>query len=189
MASSAAKERKIITDKLVVEKTGKTLEEWFKLLDKKGAKKLTHAEIFDLVANTEDLKPLGQWNQNLLTTTYEWDRGLKERGQKADGIEISVSKTVAAPIDLLYQALVDDKLRKRWLAEKNLVFRKTTENKSARVTWSDRSTSLSIDFYPKGADKSQIVVQHMKIADSEKAAELKEFWSAALNDLKTLLER
>jgi len=165
MANSAAKERKIITDKFVVEKTGKTTEEWFKVLDKKGAKKLRHSEIFDIVANTEGLKPLGQWNQNLLTTTYEWDRGLKERGQKADGIEISISKTANVPVGVLYQALVDDKLRKRWLPEKNLVFRKTTENKSARVTWSDGKTSLSVGFYPKGAEKSQIVVQHMKIAD------------------------
>jgi hypothetical protein len=189
MANSAAKERKIITDKLVVEKTGKTIQEWFTLLDKEGAKKLKHAEIFDLVAKTEGLKPLGQWNQNLLTTTYEWDRGLKGRGQKADGIEISVSKTVDVPIAVLYQALIDDKLRKRWLPEKDLVFRKTTENKSARITWEDGRTSLSIDFYPKGADKSQIVVQHMKIAHSEKASELKEYWAAALNNLKTLLEK
>jgi len=188
MANSTARERKIITDKLVVEKTGKTLEEWFKLLDKKGAKKLAHAEIFDLVAGIDGLKPLGQWNHNLLATTYEWDRGLKERGQKADGIEISLSKTVAVPVAVLYQALIDDKLRNRWLPETNLVFRKTAENKSARVTWSDGETSLSIDFYLKGADKSQIVVQHLKIPDSERAAEMKEFWGTKLNGLKKLLE-
>ena len=40
MAAAAPKERKIITDKVVVEKTGKTMEEWFAVLDKKGAKKL-----------------------------------------------------------------------------------------------------------------------------------------------------
>ena len=30
-----AKQRSIITDKLVVEKTGKSMEHWFKLLDKR----------------------------------------------------------------------------------------------------------------------------------------------------------
>jgi hypothetical protein len=40
MPAAASKERKIITDKVVVEKTGKTIEEWFEVLDKKGAKKL-----------------------------------------------------------------------------------------------------------------------------------------------------
>ena len=45
----AIKERAIITDKLVVEKTGKTMEEWFKLLDKKAAKEMKHIDIFNLV--------------------------------------------------------------------------------------------------------------------------------------------
>ena len=59
-----SKERNIITDKLVVEKTKKTMEEWFLLLDKRGAKKMNQADIFNLVSSIEGLKPLGQWNQN-----------------------------------------------------------------------------------------------------------------------------
>ena len=47
------KERAIITDKLVVEKTGKTMETWFKLLDKKGAKLMKHTDIFNLISTTE----------------------------------------------------------------------------------------------------------------------------------------
>ena len=180
-------ERKIITDKLVVEKTGKTLEEWFLILDEKGAKKLNHLEIFQLVAGIEGLQPLGEWNHNLLTTTYEWDRGLKQRGQKADGFEISMSKTILVSIDILYQAWVDDKLRNEWLSE-NILIRKATENKSARITWSDGETSLSVDFYVKGESKSQVVVQHMKIRDFEKAAALKVYWAKILEELKSLLE-
>lgn len=52
--------RNIITDKLVVEKTGKLMEDWFKYLDEKGAKKLRHPEIFKLVKGIKDLEPLGQ---------------------------------------------------------------------------------------------------------------------------------
>jgi hypothetical protein len=44
-----SKERNLITDKLVVEKTNKTIEEWYTILDKKDAKKMKHIEIFDLV--------------------------------------------------------------------------------------------------------------------------------------------
>jgi hypothetical protein len=183
-----AKQRNIISDKLVIEKTGKPMEHWFKLLDDKGAQRLPHVQIFDLVSKTPSLKKLGPWNHNLLTTTYEWSRGIKERGQKENGFEISVSKTISAPLELLFQALVDDSLRKKWLKEK-ITFRKSTENKSARITWSDGETSLSVDFYIKGKDKSQVVVQHLKIPDSIKAAELKEFWGVALEKLKSLLEK
>lgn len=56
------KDRNIITDKLVVEKTGKTIEEWFILLDKSGAKKMKHSNIFNLIAGIKELNGLGQWN-------------------------------------------------------------------------------------------------------------------------------
>ncbi len=163
------------------------MEDWFALLDKKGAKKMTHLEIYYLVGSIDGLSALGEWNQNLFTTTYEWNRGLKERGQKENGFEISVSKTIAVPIQVLYQAWLDEKIRKEWLPEK-ITFRKATENKSARITWTDDETSLSVDFYPKTEDKSMVVVQHLKIPSSTKAAELKTFWINALALLKDQLE-
>lgn len=181
------KERAIITDKLVVEKTGKTMEAWFKLLDKNGAKSMKHIDIFNLVSTTEGLKPLGQWNQNLLTTTYEWSRGMKERGEKEGGFEIGVSKTINVPIGTLYNSWTDNKTRAKWLKEK-IEIRKATENKSARITWADNKTSLSVDFYPKGADKSQVVVQHLKIPDNKMATQMKDYWGKTLESLKIMLE-
>jgi hypothetical protein len=182
------KNREIITDKLVVEKTNKTMEEWFKLLDKKGAKKMKHPEIFCLVSSIEGLQPLGQWNHNLLTTSYEWNRGLKERGQKEDGFEISVSKTMEVPVNTLYNAWTIEKTRTAWLGKENITIRKATENKSARISWNEDGTSLSIDFYPKGEKKSQVVVQHLKIPDSKKATEMKAYWGEKLERLKGFLE-
>jgi len=182
------KERNIISDKMLLGKTGKPIEHWFKIFDKKGAMKLSHPEIYALAAGTKGLESLGEWNQNLLTTTYEWSRGIKERGQKEKGFEIGVSKTISVPINILYRSLTDDKMRIKWLNEK-IMIRKATENKSARITWCDNETSLSVDFYPKGADKSQIVVQHLKIRDSKKAKQLKEYWGETLGHLKKILEK
>jgi len=183
----ATGERAIITDKLVVEKTGMTMEEWFRFLDKKGAKNLTHKDIYEITGKTKKLEALGEWNRNLLTTSYEWSRGLKERGEKKDGIEISVSKTVNVPIDILYQSFTNNDTRKKWLKNK-IVIRKATENKSARITWSDNITSLSVDFYSKPNNKSQVVVQHQKIASASEASELKLFWQRILDELKLFLE-
>jgi len=182
------KERAIITDKLVIEKTGKPMEQWFSLLDKKGAGQLKHTDIYNLISSTPGLKALGEWNQNLLATTYEWNRGLKGRGQKENGYEISVSKTIDIAIDKLYDAWIDNKQRNGWLKEK-ITIRKATQNRSARITWADNETSLSVDFYVKGENKSQVVVQHQKIAGSKKAAELKAYWANMLGSLKILLEK
>ena len=63
---------------------------------------------------------------------------------------------------------------KQWFAE-GLVERKATANKSMRVTWNDRKTSLEIDFYPKGKVRSQVVVQHSKLPDASAAARMKKF--------------
>lgn len=181
------KERKIITDKLVTEKTGKTLEFWFHILDKKHAKKMSHSEIYDLVRDIEGLKALGQWNQNLLTTSYEWSRGLKERGQKEKGYEVSVSKVIEVPVNILYNAWTDNKIRDEWLSDSKLVFRKMTENKSLVITWTD-CTTVRVELYKKNENKSQIVVQHMKISDFEIAEKMRTFWIHSLIKLKTLLE-
>ncbi|MGZ3901501.1 MAG: hypothetical protein ACXVNM_05985 [Bacteroidia bacterium] len=182
------KERKIITDKIVVEKTGKTLEEWFVVLDKKGGAKMNSKEIHSLVGKTKGLEPLSKWNQGLLSTSYQWSRGIRERGEKANGYETGVSKTINVPLEMLYNSWADEKTRKKWLKEK-ITMRKMTKNKSARITWSDEETSLSIDFYNKETGKSQVVVQHLKIKNSDDAMRLKEYWAKTLDVLKQLLEK
>jgi hypothetical protein len=187
MSAEAAKQRNVITDKVVVPKTGKTMAEWFEILDQRGAEKLDSHGIYDLITSIDGLKSLGEWNCGLLSTTYQWDRGLRERGEKADGFEISVSKTISVPVEILYAAWLDEGLRTKWLSEK-ITITKSTENKSVRVRWSDNSTRLGVDLYPKGDGKAQVVVQHLKIPDSDMAARMKEYWGERLNILKRILE-
>jgi hypothetical protein len=114
---------------------------------------------------------------------------MKERGEKEGGFEIGVSKTINVPIDILYNSWVDDKARNKWLPKEKITIRKSTLNKSARITWSDNTTSLSVDFYPKGENKSQVVVQHQKITDSKMATKMKAYWGDVLESLKSLLEK
>ena len=180
------KQRKIITDKLVKSLTNKTMEEWFSVLDHKGAQKLKHPDIFKVVESIADLQPLGEWNQNLLVTSYEWSRGIKERGQKKNGFEVSISKTIEVPVNKLFAAWINTAKRLAWLKD-DIIIRKSTKDKSARITWVPDNTSLSVDFYPKSGNKSQVVVQHQKILSSKKAIDMKEFWSEALDRLKGLL--
>ena len=68
------------------------MEEWYAVMDKKGADKLTSDKILLLTGTIKGLNNLNEWNRNLLTTSYTWHKGLRERGEKADDFEISVSK-------------------------------------------------------------------------------------------------
>jgi hypothetical protein len=181
-------ERSIITDKVVVARTGATIEEWFRHLDGLGAQKLDAGAIYKLIQGVEGLAPLGEWNQGLLSTSYQWSRGLRERGEKKDGFEVSVSKTINAPLSAIYDAVVKAKSRQRWLPEA-IEITKETPNKSARALWEDGQTRLSIDVYSKADTKARIVIQHLKIADSTAAAKLKDMWAERLAALKSQLEK
>lgn len=174
-----------VGDEAVKAKTGKNWKEWFTLLNKAGAKKMTHQEIVKLLSSKHDVGP---WWQQMVTVAYEQASGLRQGNQRADGYQISVSRTLNASTDLVYKAFADETSRAEWLGEKGLVVRKATPNKTMRVTWKDKATSLEVYFTKKTADKTQVVVQHTKIPDAKAADKMKSYWTKKLDRLKTTLE-
>ena len=174
-----------MSDDAVKAKTGKTWKEWFAVLDRAGAKKMTHQEIANYLHTKHDVPP---WWTQMVTVTYEQQAGLRDKHQRPDGYQISVSRTINVPVTKLYKSVANEKTRNVWLDEEGLVVRKSTPNKSMRVTWADGKQGLEFNFYSKGDAKSQIVVQHSKITDAKNAAKLKTYWSAALDRLRLTLE-
>ena len=169
-----------MSDAAVQAKTGKTWKEWFSLLDKAGAKKMSHQEI---VKHLHTNEAVGPWWQQMVTVSYEQARGLRELHQKPAGFEISVSRTINTSLAKLYKSFANEKERTAWLGEDGLVVRKATPNKTMRVTWTDGNTSLSIYFAAKDGKKSQVVVQHSKLNDAKVAAKMKTYWAKALDRL------
>jgi hypothetical protein len=47
---------------------------------------------------------------------------------------------------------------------------------------------VEVNFYAKSTGKSQITVQHNQLDNSQKAAEMRTYWSGALGRLKIHLE-
>lgn len=175
-----------MSDEAVKAKTGKTWQEWFTSLDKAGAKKMTHQEIVKYL-NTKF--GVGPWWQQMVAVTYEQQSGLRARHERPEGYQISVSRTVSAPLARLYKAFENDRSRAQWLKEDRLVVRKATANRSMRVTWSDGKTSLEINFYARGDNKSQVVVQHSKLPSAAAALKMKTYWGKALDQLRAVIER
>jgi uncharacterized protein YndB with AHSA1/START domain len=173
-----------MSDEAVESKTGKTWSRWFKHLDAAGAKKMTHQEITAHLSEKHGVRP---WWTQMVAVTYEQARGLRDKHEKPQGFEISVSRTIAAPVGQAFKAWTVEKTRRQWLPA-NLEIRKATTNKSLRITWEDGKTSLAVAFLPKGADKSQVVAQHAKLPDAKAAAKMKKLWAEALDRLKALLE-
>ena len=175
-----------MSDDAVKAKTGKTWEQWFSILDRAGAKQMSHQEIVKVLHSDHNVGP---WWTQMVTVTYERSRGLRDKHQRPDGYQISVSRTVNSPIGKVYKSFASEKARQVWLGKDNdgLKVRTAIVNKSMRVPWHDQKSSLEISFVDKGAGKSQVVVTHSKLPDDKSAARMKTYWSKALDRLKETL--
>ena len=178
------RETKRSSDEAVNAKTGKVWAEWFKILDKAGAKKWPHQEIS---AFLRDKQGVGPWWAQMVAVAYERERGLRQKFQKCDGeFSASGSRTLAVPLGKAYAAWTDDKLRAKWLPNGKLEITTATPGKYVRGKWGD--SRLSVGFYAKGSEKTQVAVDHGKLASSNESAKMKSYWFAALNRLEELLQ-
>lgn len=175
-----------MSDAAIKAKTGCTWERWVKALDYKQAHTWTHREIAEYVR--EKFKVPDWWCQTV-TVGYERIKGLRAIGQRRDGsYEASKSKVIAVPVSRLYRAWHDARTRARWLPDVKPVIRTATAAKSMRLTWPD-GTSVLVGFYPKGAAKSRVAIQHVRLPDRGTATRMKEYWTGRLGTLAELLNR
>jgi ethanolamine utilization protein EutP (predicted NTPase) len=174
-----------VGDAAVMAKTGRGWQQWFKILDQAGAKDMPHKAIAAMLAKKYKCPP---WWSQMVTVGYEQARGRREVHQKLDGYAANISKTFAASLKDLYEAWEDATLRETWLGKHSLTVRKATARKSMRITWADGKTNLDVNFLSKGANKSQIAVEHSKLASAKDVARWKSFWGKSLDTLKSQLE-
>lgn len=171
-----------MSDAAVSKQTGKTWEEWVRVLDSVRAAEKSHREITDYVSSlgTPD------WWSQMVTVGYERVRGLRDKGQRrGGGYEASKSRTFAVPVETLYDAFANGRKRARWLPVK-ITVRTATPLKTMRVTWHDK-TDVHVYFFAKGAGKSSVAVQHQKLPDKAASSYMKQWWSERLDALTELL--
>lgn len=170
------------SDEAVRAKTGRTWAGWVRELDREGAAALSHPEIVALVS-ARDVP--GWWAQTV-TVGYERIRGLRAKGQRrAGGWDVGKSKTCPVPVERLFAAF-SARRRARWLGATKLKVTKSTPSKSMRIAWED-GTRVDVHFWPKGAQKSQVQVQHGDLPSRERAEELRAWWTERLAALHASL--
>jgi len=166
--------------------TGRAWDEWFALLDRWGAVERPHPEIARWLNEEHGVD--GWWAQGV-TVGYEQARGLRAPGQRRGGLfEASASKTVAVPVDRLYEAFMDPGLRERWLPGAKLEVRTAKPGKSIRANWDDGSTRLVIAFTARGDAKSQVALVHERVPDAEAAEAMKAYWRERVKELIRVME-
>jgi hypothetical protein len=174
-----------MSDDAIRRRTGHGWEHWFDLLDEWGATQRSHT---DAATWLREEQGTGGWTAQAIVVSYERARGLRAVGEHADGFTVTASKTVAVPVDRLYEAFVDETLRRAWLPDAELRERTATKPKSARFDWGSDGTRVVVGFEAKADGRSLAALAHEKLPDSAEAERMKAFWRERVAALKEVLE-
>ena len=174
-----------MSEEAIRRRTGRGWEEWFDLLDASGAAERPHKEIARWLREEQGIEG---WSAQSVTVSYERARGLRAVGERPEGFSITASKTVAVPVDRLFEAFVDESLRESWLPDGRLRARTTTKPKTARFDWGGGETRVVVGFIAKGEAKSTVALEHERLADAAEAERMKAYWRDRVAALKEMLE-
>ena len=186
MAKTAStKNNRSMSDAAVQKATGKNWSQWFAILDKAGARKMSHPEIVRVLSAKHKV---GSWWRQMVTVEYERARGMRAVHETASGFHAGRSITLNVSLGKLFDAWQDTAARRRWLPDPDFTIRKANANKSMRITWGDGKTNVEAMFYAKGPKKSLLTVDITKLASNKDVAKWKDYWGGALGKLKSHLE-
>jgi len=166
-----------MSDASVKAKTGRTWSQWFTLLDKAGAAKMTHAAIAKLIATRHKLP--GWWAQ-AVTIGYERARGVRKVNETLAGFRTSVSRTLDAGKDVAFDAWDNAKTRAVFLKEA-VDFSTRNPGKNLRFTW--KMGRVEVRFVVKGPKKTQVTVDHTGLKSKADVSRFKAQWTEAMNKL------
>ena len=183
--AAVAEFKPFVAEEKVVAATGRGWREWFGLLDEWGAARRTHREIARWLREEH---AVDGWYSQSLTVGYERARGLRAVGENEHGFAITASRTVAVPVERLFESFDDEALRARLLPGADLHVRTATAPKSARYDWEDGETRVIVGFEELGESKSRVALSHERLPDADTADAMREFWRARLSGLKAQLE-
>ena len=145
------------------------------------------ATIARWVAEQHGVEPLA-WTAQAVTVSYERARGRRAVGEQADGFAITASKTVAVPVERLYDAFVDASLRERWLPAAGSASAPRRGRSRRASTGATARRGSNVAFAAKGDAKSTVALEHARLPDAEEAERMKAFWRERLSVLKSQLE-
>ncbi|MEK6285273.1 MAG: SRPBCC domain-containing protein [Acidobacteriota bacterium] len=186
--------------------TGKSWEEWFSALDKRGGIAQGRRDIGTFLYAECKLDP---WWCATINVQYEAARGVAEKDGRPKGYMICVTKTIAAAVDKAYEAWATSEGLNQWFSKKNKaevadggrysnddgetgLFKRVRKNKGLRFTWENPShtspTIVDVVFQDKGKGETGVMITHDRIQKREEADGLREGWGQALDRLKTWLE-
>jgi hypothetical protein len=180
-----ASAKELASDEKLVDATGKDWQAWLTVLDTWGARERTHREIVAYLHAEHGVPP---WWTQTVTNGFERARGIRAKHQQSTGFTIYASRTVSVPLDILFDAFLDERKRAQWLTDGSMSLRTSQPGKQARFDWGDGSSRLLVTFEQKGLAKATVHVAHERLPDADAGEAAKVAWKQRLVALKPFLE-
>ncbi len=175
-------------DAAIKRATGKTKAQWLALLDKAGAKKMSHRDIAKMV-QTKYLKSKaasnvvtnGGWWSQMITVEYERARGLRNQNQDEFGYMVSVHKTaMMSPQELLKAWSAIE--RSKPVAAKKLE-RLPSRSKRMQIRYKAKEGQVVVFFDARGGGKSRIAVEAVRLKSKSAVERERTFWKKMLTKI------
>ena len=193
-----------VTDEACKKATGKTLEQWFKELDKiDGLKQGRRACTRQIHAHKVD-----PWWPTTIYVEYEAHHGVKKKDGLAEGYSICATKTIKAPVEKVYKIWTNPKTfaeifgddGKQALEEGGTIsckggckgtFLRIRPNKDLRFTWEHKGSTapMRVDVqFQDDKGKCLMNVMTSRIQTRPESDGLRNAWADALIRLKSICE-
>ncbi|GIK31854.1 MAG: SRPBCC domain-containing protein [Armatimonadetes bacterium] len=193
-----------ITDESCKASTGKSLADWYAILDAEDAlAKGRRAAVQFLHEQTKE-----PWWSTTLAVEYEKLRGVTKKDGLPEGYFICSTKTLGVPVDAAFRAWTDAQGWSEWLGKalsgevaegaaveivsgERLSFSRIRKNKDLRFTFEcdgySTPSQVEVQFQDKGG-KTGLLVNHTRLQTRSDADSVRAAWSVALDSLKKLVE-
>jgi hypothetical protein len=188
----------------VLEKTGKSIEEWIAAIRDAGLADASHKEIADWL---HDTCGISYWWAQSVTVMYEKETGRRVLGQTTDtGFQVGASKTYSVSGGDLWEIAISPGVSGLIMGDSVLMEEKSAgrsvEGIEYEVTtfepgshyrarwklpgWHEHSI-LQMRVTPKGVSKSVITFHHEKLPGAEEREAMKNRWKSVLAEIAEIL--
>jgi uncharacterized protein YndB with AHSA1/START domain len=196
-----------ISDETILEKTKKTWNNWFAILDSWEAQKKDHKAIARYLSEQWAVSP---WWSQTITVRYEQMRGLRKVGQRSDGkFAVSITRVLRATADDVWKAFSEPGMLSKWFTKDAQIdlrvggkysnsdgdfgeYLKIDKPRHLRFTWENPDhcpgTIVDISITEVPGNKIRVVLEHSKIEDQAGYEDMKSGWTKAMNSFKSFIE-
>lgn len=182
-----------VSSNAVEKATGKSWNDWVKLLDKEKCADKSHKEIAKLVF--EKYVPKSGWWSQMVTVGYEYAKGKRVVGKtETQGYEIGVQKMLYVKKEKLWKFLDSPKGRALWLG-KEVEHEMRTVKKGERMrmkwkpnAWKNTSILQITLFCPRNTmEKTNLNFHQEKLNSTKQRNEMRKHWHDVLERIEESL--